>query len=159
MGCAIRNYGLIAHADSLDKLDKRGKDYLLRHGGCRTRKLERRLAAGFQRDFWGKAECNSALRFLCAPVQLFCPAPHHEPREGVDNFLEGGGFLWVDGLSRRQFMKEPISSESPRTATGEARALALKAKAAAEQARDAKLMARLAKRRLKEARRDFKRAR
>jgi Uma2 family endonuclease len=41
---------------------------------CRTKKLERRLAAGFQRDFWGKAECNFALRSLRDPVQLFCPA-------------------------------------------------------------------------------------
>ena len=44
--------------------------------GCRTKRLERRLAAGFHRDFLGKAECNSALRFLHAHVQPFCPAPH-----------------------------------------------------------------------------------
>jgi hypothetical protein len=37
------------------------------------KKVERRLAAGFQQDFWGKAECNSALRFFRAPVQLLFP--------------------------------------------------------------------------------------
>jgi len=29
---------------------------------------ERRLAAGFRRDFWGKAECNSALVCLAGVV-------------------------------------------------------------------------------------------
>jgi hypothetical protein len=36
-----------------------------------SKKLERRLAAGFQRDFLGKAECNPALRFPGIPVRLF----------------------------------------------------------------------------------------
>ena len=43
--------------------------------GCRTIKVERGLAGGFHRNLLGNAECNSALRFLQAHVQPFCPAP------------------------------------------------------------------------------------
>jgi hypothetical protein len=47
-----------------------------------TEKMERRLAAGFQRDFLGKAECNSVLRFPGASGRLFSPAPPQTGCEG-----------------------------------------------------------------------------
>jgi len=53
-----------------------------------SKKLERRLAAGFQRDFLGKAECNPALRFPGIPVRLFFPVPRVDVAGGMGQARE-----------------------------------------------------------------------